>query len=159
MKKLFKAVFSIIGIGFIGFVIMGIYGGNLQNNRKKWVEKNYERYFNSQKAYYDSLNNQNTIHFPNPVENLEDAKKIMETCMYQFDEVHCEYFIDGTLWIGEPKLWVMSTIGPYTSARNTTVVNGLTQEQWIYGDPLSGASYVYFNNDKLTSWQNFSNNY
>ena len=40
MKKLFKAVFSIIGIGFIGFVIMGIYGGNLQNNRKKWVEKN-----------------------------------------------------------------------------------------------------------------------
>jgi hypothetical protein len=29
-----------------------------------------------------------------------------------------------------------------------------TYDQWVYGDPIYGAQYVYFSNGKLESWQN-----
>lgn len=35
-----------------------------------------------------------------------------------------------------------------------SIYSNATYEQWIFGNPLYGASYVYFDNDKVTSIQN-----
>lgn len=37
---------------------------------------------------------------------------------------------------------------------NTTTVAGGTSAQWIYGDPIYGANYVYLDNDVITAIQN-----
>ena len=37
---------------------------------------------------------------------------------------------------------------------NTTTVAGGTSAQWIYGDPIYGANYVYLDNDVVTAIQN-----
>ena len=36
---------------------------------------------------------------------------------------------------------------------NTTILSNLRSEQWVYGDPLYGAQYVYFDNDVVTALQ------
>lgn len=38
---------------------------------------------------------------------------------------------------------------------NTTKTSYMNSGQWVYGDPLSGANYVYTDNGKVTSLQNF----
>lgn len=37
---------------------------------------------------------------------------------------------------------------------NTTTVSSGTSAQWIYGDPIYGANYVYLDNDVITAIQN-----
>lgn len=37
---------------------------------------------------------------------------------------------------------------------NTTTVAGGTNAQWVYGDPIYGANYVYLDNDVITAIQN-----
>lgn len=36
---------------------------------------------------------------------------------------------------------------------NKTILTNLMSEQWVYGDPLYGAQYVYFDNDVVTALQ------
>ena len=54
--------------------------------------------------------------------------------------------------IGMTSEQVMWSWGP-PSKRNTTTTGGGTHEQWIYGNPLSKAQYVYFDNGVLTTIQ------
>lgn len=37
---------------------------------------------------------------------------------------------------------------------NRTVTRYGTHEQWIYGEPISGATYIYLEDGIITSWQN-----
>ncbi len=37
---------------------------------------------------------------------------------------------------------------------NTTVVAGNRSEQWVYGSPIYGGNYVYFDNGIVTGLQN-----
>lgn len=37
---------------------------------------------------------------------------------------------------------------------NKTITGGNTHEQWVFGNPIYGANYVYFDNDIVTSIQN-----
>ena len=37
---------------------------------------------------------------------------------------------------------------------NSTTVSGGTSAQWVYGDPIYGANYVYLDNDVITAIQN-----
>jgi hypothetical protein len=163
MKKLLKIVwvsFSFLLVAFIAFCVWSVYDVNAhkaQDDQKtQWVNRNYQRYYDAQKTYYDKLSKALSV----PADKLNInadvnmAKKTMTLCINQLDAQHCENVIQGTLWIGEPKFWVEMTIGNYTRSQNTTTVNGLVREQWIYGNPLSGATYVYFDNDKLSAYQN-----
>ena len=162
MKKLLKVVGICLAIFVVGFIAFGIWAVHAVNNHKaqqeandKWVVDAGQRYYDAQKKYYDKLAKtmKVTPEQLNINTDVATATKHMQTCIWDLDQEHCEFVIAGTLWMGEPKLWVEASIGPYTSSKNTTTVNGLVHEQWVYGNPLTGAMYVYFDNDKLSSWQ------
>jgi len=127
----------------------------LTPENQKWITDAGKRYYDSQKAYYDKLGP--ALHYPSEeldiIKDIASGEATMKLCLYKLDKQHCENVVDGTVWIGEPKFWVQMTIGTYTSSRNTTTTHGVTHEQWVYGNPLYGASYAYFDNDILTSYQ------
>ena len=163
MKKLFK----IIGIGFIVlFLVWFLYPiryapifNKPSTEDEAWVKSAGQRYYASQKAYYDVQSKAAgvTPDEMNINNTLVKAEKTMKLCLHDIGEKHCEGVIAGDTYIGEPKLWVEMTIGAYTSSKNTTTVKGVVHEQWVFGDPLYGATYMYFDNDILTAVQNTSN--
>lgn len=145
----------------IGLTILGRHVEQTQKQQEEarakgqWLQTAGQRYYDAQKAYYDKLGKALSISPDklNVVTDVEIAKKTMTNCLNKLDRQHCEDVINGVIWIGEPKEWLTLTMGNYTSSRNTTTVNGLIREQWVYGDPIYGATYVYFDNDKVSSWQ------
>ena len=54
--------------------------------------------------------------------------------------------------IGLSNVEVIYSIG-YPDDINTTTTTAGTHEQWVYGDPLYGASYVYLDDGVVTSYQ------
>lgn len=170
MKKIIEII-GLILVCLLALILSGVGGEYFkgaiskmttasQTANQKWIDDAGKRYYDTQKKYYDSLSK--SLHVTpdklNITKNFDFAKETMKTCLFQLDKEHCENVIDGTLWIGEPKIWVVNTIGPYTSSRNTTVTKGVTHEQWVYGNALFGGTFVYFDNDVLTAFQNSSNN-
>lgn len=163
MKKLFK----IIGIGFIVlFLVWFLYPiryapifNKPSTEDEAWVKSAGQRYYASQKAYYDKLSKAAgvTPDEMNIITTVQKAEDEMKICLAQIGKMRCEGVITGDTYIGEPKLWVEMTIGPYTTSRNTTTVKGVVHEQWVYGSILDGATYMYFDNDVLTAVQNTSN--
>lgn len=122
---------------------------------QKWIKDAGNRYYEAQKKYYDKLSKPMHVspYELNITKDVASGEAMMKICLYRLDKKRCENVIDGTIWIGEPKFWVERTIGNYTSSVNTTTVNGVVHEQYVYGNPLYGAMYVYFDNDILTSYQ------
>lgn len=55
--------------------------------------------------------------------------------------------------IGMTKVEVVYAWGS-PSDINRTITGGNTHEQWVFGNPIYGANYVYFDNDTVTSIQN-----
>ncbi len=60
--------------------------------------------------------------------------------------------LEGKIQVGMTKEQVIISWGAPRDVHRT-VFGFSSNEQWIYGDPLYGAKYLYFDNDKLTSWQ------
>lgn len=152
---LFLVIISGIFWVSIASVLMPKPNPTLAPENKQWITDAGKRYYTAQKNYYDTLGK--AMHASpdemNITKNIASAEATMKLCLYKLDKQHCENVIDGTLWIGEPKFWVEMTIGAYTSSRNTTIVRGVTHEQWVFGNPLYGATYAYFDNDVLSSYQ------
>lgn len=138
-----KKIFPFLGVGVIvvliiaGIIALGISG--MQDN-KKWADNNYERYYKAQQKVRAPV-----------AENLAEAKKIMESCVNQFSLDECEKVIEGKIWNGEPEAWAGLTLGVYDD-KNTTTVNNLERQQWIYGSVISGF-IVYVENGKVSGWQ------
>lgn len=155
----------LILLGFSSVIIgLAILGRHVEQTQKQqeetrakeqWLQTAGQRYYDAQKAYYDKLSKAMSISPDklNVVTDVEIAKTTMNNCLEEIDRQHCENVINGVIWIGEPKRWLMLTMGSYTSSQNTTTVDGLVREQWVYGNPIYGATYVYFDNDKVSSWQ------
>lgn len=162
-----KKILMIAGLGCLVLLSIAFwsYVINISSSKKPnvpdeaWVKSAGQRYYTSQKKYYevqsktlgvapDELNINNTP---------EKAEKTMRLCFSKIGKTRCEDVISGDTYIGEPKLWVEMTIGAYTSSRNTTSTKGVVHEQWVYGNPLYGATYMYFDNDVLTTVQSTSN--
>lgn len=85
---------------------------------------------------------------------LEIAKRLMQDCANTFgNKDRCEEIIAEKFWIGMTSDWATMSLGNPNDV-NTTVVNGLERRQFVYGDPIYGATYLYFDNGVLTSYQN-----
>lgn len=54
--------------------------------------------------------------------------------------------------IGMRSIEVIYSLG-YPNDINTTTTSSNTNEQWVYGDPIYGATYVYLDNWVVTSYQ------
>lgn len=170
MKKLFKIVgisSIVILIGIYIFRIWGIHGIQVEKETKeaqtriqvdtKWLETAGQRYHDAQKKYYADLSKNAWIYgpgvFKDNTPSIEDANKIMASCLEELGRDKCDAVIAGNIWIDESKKWYLASVGGPVSHINKTTVRGLEEEQWVYGNPLYGAYYVYFSNDKVSSWQ------
>lgn len=63
-----------------------------------------------------------------------------------------QVIMEGKVRVGITKEQVLISWGVPDDIHRTVTGFG-SSEQWIYGNPLYGAKYLYFDNDKLTSWQ------
>jgi hypothetical protein len=84
----------------------------------------------------------------------EVAKRLMRDCVETFDgKARCEQVIAEKFWIDMTSDWATMSLGNPNDI-NKTVTGNLTREQWVYGNPIYGATYLYFDNGTLSSYQN-----
>jgi hypothetical protein len=60
--------------------------------------------------------------------------------------------MDGKIWLGMTAGMCIESRG-YPDDINKTVGSWERHEQWVYGNDVRNRTYVYFENGKLTSWQ------
>lgn len=111
---------------------------------EKWFDDASQRYYESHK---DLTGKEFEL-------NLAKSKEIMRMCIGLIkSKANCENVIAKKFWIGMPEGWAVMSLGN-PSDINTTVFSGLTRKQYVYGNPIYGATYLYFDNEILTSYQN-----
>lgn len=115
---------------------------------KVWVEDMGQKYYES----HVNMRWSGTQFYNGPL-TLEAAKKLISQCLETFESKEkCQQIVDKKYWIGMSEVWSTMSVGNPNKI-NTTVVSGLTRKQYVYGDPIYGATYLYFDNDILTSYQ------
>lgn len=103
---------------------------------------------------YDSKLIYNTTQKP----SSDDCKKVSEWCLKAWSKQECEDIADKKIWIGMKELQLNISWGNPNDKNNTTGSWGI-HSQWVYGNPIYGANYVYLegideSSMKVTSWQN-----
>jgi len=100
------------------------------------------------KYYYDYV-------FTDPF----NIKKYAEEYRQHYIQIHPDLtqqikncILNKKICIGMTKEDVIASWGTPKDI-NKSVGSWGVHEQWIYGNPLYGAQYLYFENGKLTSWQ------
>lgn len=88
---------------------------------------------------------------------IEACKKITNYCLSLYSRENCEDLADEKIWIGMYEVQLNLSWGNPNDKNNTTGSWGI-HSQWVYGDPIYGANYVYLegkdkNSMKVTSWQ------
>lgn len=162
MKKIFKS----LGIGLLCFIGLLIFlstwiDSQIPEDMKKVNPTpipaiSDEEISDLAKRYYDSHIQMNWAEDQFYGGNLtqESSRKLIKQCFETFlDKDRCESVVNEKFWIGMPKLWALLSLGR-PDDKNITTTSTLNREQWIYGNPIYGATYLYFDNDILTSFQN-----
>lgn len=107
---------------------------------EKWINDAGQRYFDNHSTIFSDL-------------TLQGAKDTMKLCITMLkDKDKCENIIEKKFWIGMSSDWAIMSVGNPRKI-NRTVVSGLTEEQWVYGD-IYHPTYLYFYNKILKSYQN-----
>lgn len=108
---------------------------------EKWLDDAAQRYYNSHKDMFSDLT------------DVAQAKKTMKLCLEDLkSKDECNDIIDKKYWIGMTDTWAVISIGNPRDI-NKTVTANKNHEQWVYGDVLYGANYLYFEDGILTSYQ------
>lgn len=81
-------------------------------------------------------------------DRIEAEKVRMASIKKKYGETIGNKIIDGKIWIGMTSEMAIDSWGA-PSEKNRTVGSWGVHEQWVYGDH----TYLYFENGKLTSWQ------
>ncbi len=86
---------------------------------------------------------------------IDECKQIimgLDKKGYSDDEI--KNVTEGKYWIGmDAKLLIFSIGFPNDYSSTTTTVFG-SSSQFVYGNPLNNATYIYMDNGKVTSYQN-----
>ena len=107
---------------------------------QEWIDDAAQRYLTNHQGMFTDL-------------TLEIAKQTMQECAIEFSDLqYCENIIEKRYWLGMSRNWAKMSVGSPDDI-NTTVIKGLERQQWVYGNPIYGATYLYFDNDVLTSYQ------
>lgn len=90
-----------------------------------------------------------------PVAN--DCRTVSDFCLKLWGKDDCEKIAEMKIWIGMSETQLNLAWGNPNDKNNTTNQFGASS-QWVYGDPIYGASYVYLDGKdkdsmKVTSWQ------
>lgn len=111
---------------------------------------------------YIAMNNQApkevTLHPANGVyPTVENCKMIAQICLDTWTKEECKNIADMKIWIGMSNNELILSWGLPSDRNNSTYSFG-TNSQWVYGNPIYGASYVYLEGKdntsmKVTSWQ------
>lgn len=108
---------------------------------------------------YDGKGDNNAIIY-NTTEkpSSDDCKKVAAWCLEAWKKQECENMANKKIWIGMDDLALEIAWGNPNDKNNTTNTYG-TSSQWVYGNPIYGANYVYLegkdkNSMTVTSYQN-----
>ncbi len=87
-----------------------------------------------------------------------DCRKVADGCLGIWPKQECEDVANKKIWIGMSELQLNLSWGNPNDKNNTTGTWGI-HTQWVYGNPIYGANYVYLEGKdsdsmKVTSWQN-----
>ena len=87
-----------------------------------------------------------------------DCRKVADGCLGIWPKQECEDIANKKIWIGMSELQLNLSWGNPNDKNNTTGTWGI-HTQWVYGNPIYGANYVYLEGKdtdsmKVTSWQN-----
>ncbi len=112
------------------------YKANILKQNEAWLTDASKRYFNNHKEEFTDI-------------TMQKAREAMELCVLDktMSKEQCEGIIEKKFWQGMTKNWTYLSMGA-PNRKNTTVVGNTQQEQWVYG-----ATYLYFKDDILTSYQ------
>ena len=91
---------------------------------------------------------------------ISDCESIINTLSKLYSKEEINNVAKSMVWIGMDPFRLTYSIG-FPWDENKTVTSNLVHVQWVYGNPIYGASYYYFegtsvddwNTWKLTSWQ------
>lgn len=179
-KKIVFIIFGIvILIGIIGSVGSGSKKiGTVQQTASPTPEAVSEEYKNSVAKKFCDNRSDGVPHFdidkfidyiegkvsgndtlPNTKKNptIEACKKITDYCLSLFSRENCEDIADEKIWIGMYEVQLNLSWGLPDDINNTTNTFGISS-QWVYGNPIYKANYVYLEGQdkssmKVTSWQ------
>ena len=89
--------------------------------------------------------------------SLEDCKNVIDICLKQWGAKECRDIAEQKIWIGMTMNQLILSWGLANDTNNSTYSFGVNS-QWVYGNPIYGANYVYLegkdkNSMKVTSWQ------
>lgn len=99
-----------------------------------------------------------TLHPANDIKpTQETCNKITDICFEWWNEKDCRNIAERKIWIGMDKHQLYLSWGLPDDTNNTTNSYGISS-QFVYGDPIYNANYVYLegkdeNSMKVTSWQ------
>lgn len=84
----------------------------------------------------------------------DDQCEIVISKLYDIDsnEEHLKGVVDSKVWVGQDYRLLIYSWGTPNDLNSTTTLLG-THMQWVYGDPLNGANYVYLDNGTVSSYQ------
>lgn len=119
-----------------------------------------KKYFDLQPVaqFFDGKGNGDDLIYNTTKEpSSSDCRKVAEGCIKLWSKEECENIANKKIWIGMSELQLNLSWGNPNDKNNTTNTFGISS-QWVYGDPLYGANYVYLEGKdkdsmKVTSWQ------
>ena len=153
-----KIAYSAAGLGVSGLLTLGVAFAQTTSPSptptptpiatEEEIDDMAHRYFDNHIQM-----NWNKDQFDNGELTSEAALQTIRDCLDEFkNKEDCEHIIDELYWIGMPAEWAIKSVGNPDDV-NSTVFTNYRQEQWIYGNPIYGATYLYFENDTLKSYQ------
>lgn len=87
----------------------------------------------------------------------KSCEKIADICLRMWNSKECKDIAETNIWIGMSEDQLILSWG-LPNDRNNSVYSFGVNSQWVYGNPIYGADYVYLegkdkDNMKVTSWQ------
>lgn len=84
----------------------------------------------------------------------DDCNKIISGLYNKYSQDEVQKIAKARFWIGMDYKELFFSLGLPKDSNSTTTIFG-SSVQLIYGDPLYGATYIYLDNGKVTSYQNW----
>jgi len=84
----------------------------------------------------------------------EDCKEIVNFMAGPWSKEDVEKIAGGEIWTGMNALQTAYSLGP-PNDQNKTVTQYGVNIQWVYGNPIYGATYVYFDGKDTENWNDW----
>lgn len=86
---------------------------------------------------------------------ISDCENIIEKLSSVFSAEDVNKIAKGMIWVGMNPYHAIYSQG-YPWDENQTVTGNSVRTQWVYGDPLNNATYLYFEGTDVDNWNTWT---